>query len=193
MSPFTHFFISWSVANTGRLTRKDRFLITAAGVSPDVDGLGIMADLLTKNTANPLNWWDSFHHVIGHCLGFGICAAILAFSLGTRRRSAAFLALLAFHLHLLGDLAGARGPDGYQWPIPYLLPFSDSLQLAWQGQWALNAWPNFIITALAILLSFYLAWQQGFSFVSLFSQKTDRHFVAALRNRFGLPKEKLKT
>ena len=63
MSPFTHFFISWSVANTGRLTRKDRLLVAAAGIAPDVDGLGIVADLLTKNTANPLNWWDSFHHV----------------------------------------------------------------------------------------------------------------------------------
>jgi len=193
MSPFTHFFISWSVANTGRLTRKDRFLITVSGVAPDMDGLGIVADLLTKNTANPLNWWDRFHHVFGHCLGFGLCAAILAFSLGTHRRTAALLALLAFHLHLLGDLAGARGPDGYQWPIPYLLPFSDSLRLAWQGQWALNAWPNFLITALAITVSFYLAWLQGFSFVGLFSQIADRQFVAVLRSRFGLPKEKLKT
>lgn len=54
MSPLTHFFISWTVAGTGQLTRKDRFMITAAGVFPDVDGLGIVADLLTKNTANPL-------------------------------------------------------------------------------------------------------------------------------------------
>ena len=193
MSPLTHFFISWSIANTGRLSRKDRLLITAAGVAPDADGLGIVADFLTKNTATPLNWWDEFHHVFGHCLGFGLCAAILAYSLGTRRRPAAFLALSAVHLHLLGDLVGARGPDGYQWPIPYLLPFSNSIQLVWQGQWALNAWPNFIITALAVLLSFYLAWQRGFSFMGLFSQKADRKFVAVLRSRFGLPKEKLKT
>ncbi|MEW6673142.1 MAG: metal-dependent hydrolase [Thermodesulfobacteriota bacterium] len=189
MSPFTHFFISWSAASAGRLSRRDRFLVTAAGVAPDVDGLGIVADLLTSDTANPLNWWDRFHHVFGHCLGFGLAAAVLAFSLGARRRTTALLALLTFHLHLLGDLAGARGPDGYQWPIPYLLPFSDSLQLAWPGQWALNAWPNFLITALSILVSCYLAWKRGFSFVGLFSQKADRQFVAALHGRFGLPRK----
>ncbi len=27
------------------------------------------------------------------------------------------LVLFSFHLHLLGDLVGARGPDGDQWPI----------------------------------------------------------------------------
>jgi hypothetical protein len=184
MSPLTHFFISWSVANTGRLTMKDRFLITASGVAPDVDGLGIVVDFLTRKSEQPLYLWDKFHHVFGHCLGFGIAVAILTFCLGTRRWLAALLALLSFHIHLLCDLVGARGPEGYQWPIGYLLPFSDTLQLVWKGQWALNAWPNFLITVLAIFISFYLAWQRGFSFVGLFNQKADRKFVAVLSRRF---------
>ena len=52
------------------------------------------------------------------------------------------LAALSFHLHLLGDIIGAKGPEGYQWPIPYFQPFSNSLQITWEGQWAINAWPN---------------------------------------------------
>ena len=185
MSPFTHFFISWPIANTGRLTMKDRFLITASGVAPDVDGIGIVVDFLTRKSEQPLYLWDKFHHVFGHCLGFGIAVAILTFCLGTRRWLAALLALLSFHIHLLCDLLGARGPEGYQWPIAYLLPFSDTLQLVWKGQWALNAWPNFLITALAISVSFYLAWRRGFSFLGLFHQNADTKFIEALRRRFG--------
>jgi inner membrane protein len=187
MSPLTHFFVSWSIANTGRFTLKDRFMITASGVVADVDGLGIMADLMTRHAEQSLHWWDRFHHVFGHNLGFGIGAAVITFCIGTRRWFAAWLALLSYHLHLLGDLVGARGPEGYQWPIPYLLPFSNSMRLSWQGQWALNAWPNFVITALAIALSFYLGWKRGYSFMGLFSQRADRHFVRILRRRFGTP------
>jgi hypothetical protein len=50
----------------------------------------------------------------------------------------------------IGDLVGSRGPAGYQWPIPYLLPFSNSWHWTWKGQWALNAWPNILITIIAV-------------------------------------------
>jgi hypothetical protein len=60
------------------------------------------------------------------------------------------LALLSFHIHLLEDVLGSRGPEGYQWPILYLAPFYSSLQLVWRGQRGLNAWPNIL---LAILLA----------------------------------------
>lgn len=29
-------------------------------------------------------------------------------------------------------MLGSRGPDGYQWPIPYLSPFSSAVQLSWK-------------------------------------------------------------
>ena len=188
MSPITHFFVSWSVANIGRLNRRDRVLVTASGVVPDVDGLGILADMLTRNTQHPLHLWDRFHHILGHNLGLGIGTALCAFLLAERRWVAAFLALLAFHLHLLGDLVGARGPEGYQWPIPYLLPFSDAVQLAWDHQWALNAWPNFVLTGVILALSVYLAWRRGYSFVGLLSEREDQAFVKVLHTRFGAPK-----
>ena len=48
---------------------------------------------------------------------------------------------------------GARGPDGEPWPIPYLVPFSPTPRLVWSGQWALNAWPNVLLTAALIALA----------------------------------------
>jgi len=94
--------------------------------------------------------------------------------------------LLSFHLHLLSDLVGARGPDGDQWPIPYLLLFSKHMQLAWSGQWALNAWPNMVITAGLIGVMLILARQRGFSPLEMVSSRADALFVRALRTRFPL-------
>jgi inner membrane protein len=94
-----------------------------------------------------------------------------------------FLALVSFHLHLIEDLAGSRGPDGYQWPIPYLKPFSSALQLTWQGQWGLNAWQNVVITATLLIATFWLAWRHGFSPLEMVSSKADAAFVGVLRRR----------
>jgi hypothetical protein len=65
-----------------------------------------------------------------------------------------------------------------------LLPFSKQLQLTWSGQWALNAWPNMVITASLIGVAVMLARQRGFSPLEMFSAKADAAFVRALRNRF---------
>ena len=97
------------------------------------------------------------------------------------------LALAAFHLHLLGDLVGSKGPEGYQWPIPYLLPFSDRWQITWNGQWELNAWPNILLTAIFLVVTIYLACKRGYSPLELISKRLDDAFVAALRKRFSVP------
>lgn len=187
MSPITHLLISWGVANAVTLNKRERAIVTAAGVIPDVDGLGIVVEVLTRNSERPLDWWSRYHHVLAHNLGFVLFLVIATILLSKRSYATTLLALLSFHLHLLGDLVGARGPDGYQWPIPYLLPFSDSWQLVWEGQWALNAWPNFLVTGVALWLTFYLAWRRGFSPLELVSQRADCAFTECLRQRFGQP------
>ncbi len=98
---------------------------------------------MTRSSERPLLWWSEYHHVLAHNLGFGLLVTIVSFLLAKQKAKAATLAAISFHLHLLADLVGARGPDGYQWPLPYLLPFSDAWQWTWTGQWELNAWPNF--------------------------------------------------
>lgn len=184
MNPVTHLLASWLVANTTDLNRRDRAIVTIAGIVPDMDSFGIIPEMLTRNSAHPLRWWTDYHHVIGHNIGFALLVAVVGFLLSARRWKTALLVFVSFHIHLLGDLLGARGPEGYQWPIPYLLPFSDSLQLAWPGQWALNAWPNLLITAMALALTLLLAAWKGFSPLEIISVSADKKFIETLRRRF---------
>jgi inner membrane protein len=171
------------VANSSpSLTTRDRLLITLAGVVPDIDGLGAIPDWLTRNSVHPLAWFSTYHHRL-HNLAFGLVVAAVSFALARRRGMTGLLALLSFHLHLFEDVLGARGPDGYQWPIPYLAPFSSAFELSWHGQWALNAWPNFVIAFGLLLLTFYLAWSRGYSPLEMVSSRADKAFVAALRHR----------
>jgi membrane-bound metal-dependent hydrolase YbcI (DUF457 family) len=183
MSPVTHFLSGWVLANCAQLDRRERAIVALACVAPDVDGLGIIAEWLTRNTAHPLLWFTLYHHSL-HNLAFAVVVAALAFALAAQRWKTAALALLSFHLHLFEDILGSRGPDGYQWPIPYLSPFSSALQLSWRGEWGLNAWPNVAITVGLLLATFWLAWRRGFSALEMISQKADAAFVRALRQRF---------
>ncbi len=185
MSPVTHFFMGWAVANTvPSLTKRDRALVTWASVIPDIDGLGIVAEVLTRNSPHPLTWWSDYHHVLGHNLGFALFVCAIDPVFGKDRIKTTLLVGLSFHLHLLADLVGARGPDGDQWPIPYLLPFSSKLHLTWSGQWALNAWSNLLTTAVLKGIAVVLAHRRGFSPLEMLSKRGDAVFVHALRNRF---------
>jgi membrane-bound metal-dependent hydrolase YbcI (DUF457 family) len=95
----------------------------------------------------------------------------------------AALAFAGVHLHLFEDVIGSRGPDGFQWPLPYLWPFSNSVSIAWDGQWFLNAWQNIAITIALLGATFVLARSRGYSPVGLLSARADALFVAALRRR----------
>jgi hypothetical protein len=188
MSPVSHVLLSWLTANTVQLDRRERLLITLSGIAPDVDGLGIIADWLTRNSSSPLQWWGKYHHLLGHNITFAALLAAAVFLLAGKRKTAViFLSLASFHLHLLCDLLGSRGPDGYQWPTPYFWPFSNSWQWTWDGQWALNAWPNLLITAAAMAAVLHLAWKTGRSPLELVSLRADQRLAAALRARFGQP------
>src|SRR5688572_2166977 len=140
MSPVTHFLLGWVTANAATLNRRERAMVTIAGVIPDADGLGLIAEVATRHSTRPLLWWSEYHHVLGHNIGFCLVVTALAFAFATRRWLTAGLVCLSFHLHLIGDLVGARGPDGEQWPIPYLSPFSGAWSWTWAGQWPLNGW-----------------------------------------------------
>ena len=183
MSPVTHFLTGWVLANTADLGRRDRAIVTLAAVVPDVDGLGIVAELLTRHSQHPLLWFSQYHHAL-HTLWFALFVAGCAFCLSQRRWVSACLAFIAFHLHLLEDLVGSRGPDGFNWPIPYLFPLSHRWVWTWQGQWALNAWPNIVLTIALLGVTVWLAVRRGFSPVDIFSPAADRSVVAALQKRF---------
>jgi inner membrane protein len=183
MSPVTHFLAGWLLANTTSLNLRERGLVVCAAVAPDLDGLGIIPELLTRNSAHPLLWFSAYHHTL-HTLAFAVLVTCVSFVLARQRWKTALLVFVSFHLHLLCDLMGARGPDGYQWPIPYLLPFSKSVQLSWHSQWALNAWQNVLITAVMLMLTLWVAWRNGRSPLEFISQKANDTLVVALRTRF---------
>ena len=155
MSPVTHFLLSWTIANApGETTRRDRALVAIGGIIPAIDGLGVVVDFVTRFTSEtPTRLFHTYHHEIGHNIGFAAFCTAAAFALASKgkRWTIAALVLLTFHLHLICDVAGSKGPDGSQWPIPYLLPFSDAWQITWAGQWELNAWPNLALTGALIV------------------------------------------
>ena len=183
MSPVTHFLTGWVFATCFDLKPRDRTLVTLACVAPDIDGLGIIPELLTRNSAHPLLWFSLYHHSL-HNLAFALVTAAIVFAVAAQKWKIGLLALLSFHLHLFEDVLGSRGPDGYQWPIPYLSPFSSALQLVWRGQWGLNAWPNVLITAVLLLITLWLAWQKGFFPLERVSARADSALVDALRRRY---------
>lgn len=187
MNPITHLLASWTVASIFRLESRDRGIITLAGISPDIDGVGIVAELATQHTEQPLLWYSKYHHAIGHNLIFGIAVFFTAAAIAKRRLLTASLTVFVFHLHLFCDLIGSRGPDGYQWPIPYLYPFLQNLAISWSGQWTLNAWPNFVLTLILMAIAFYLAWKKGLSPLEIISKRADRAFVEIFRKKFGTP------
>jgi len=188
MNPITHLLAGWAVANLDGLERRDRALVTAAGVIPDIDGLGLVAERLTLDSDRPILWWTDYHHVLAHNIGFGILIAGVCLVFGTKKKTAAFLALLSFHLHIFFDVIGAGGPGGEHWPIPYLLPFSNRVWLEWSGQWLINAWQNVVITAAFLAVAFLLAYRRGYSPLEMVSRRADAAFVDTLRRRFRYAK-----
>jgi hypothetical protein len=202
MSPVTHFFTGWILANVTPLTRREKAAVVCAAVVPDLDGLGAIPEILTRNSAHPLRWFSDYHHSL-HTLAFAVVVTLATLMFVWPRRSwlvrnqkqffhpwaTALLVFMSFHLHLLCDLVGSRGPDGYSWPIPYLMPFSQSLQLSWRGQWPLNGWQNIVITAVLLLATLLLAWKNGASPLELISVRANQALVAALRNRFPIKTE----
>jgi inner membrane protein len=173
-----------------RISRREKTMVVAAAVIPDIDGLGIVPEVLTRNSAHPLLWFSQYHHSL-HTLVFATAVAMLCWFLSEQRWKTATLVFFSFHLHLLCDLVGSRGPDGDSWPIPYLKPLSNAIQLTWRGQWALNGWQNFLITAVVLAFTFWFAYRFGSSPLELASSRANARFVAALRLRFGNPRSAL--
>ena len=58
MSPVTHFLLGWVTANAAQLNRRERAVVTIAGIIPDADGFGIAAEIATHDSAHPLMWWS---------------------------------------------------------------------------------------------------------------------------------------
>jgi hypothetical protein len=183
MSPLTHFLLGWTVAGTDTsLTPRERAAITLAGVVPDVDGMGVIWDLVSRS--GNFEFYQRYHHVFGHNLFFGLLVAACGLLFGVRKRLVAVLMLVSFHLHLLGDILGARGFGDDFWAVPYFWPLSGH-EYVWSGQWPLNGWQNFVVTGVLLAVMFYWAGKRGHSPLEMVSSQVDQAFVRTLRNRFS--------
>ena len=181
MNSITHLFIGWSVANLDSLERRDRLIVTIGGVLPDIDSIGIVPELITGGR---LDWFSRYHHLIAHNLLTAVIGLLALICFARQRFITGVLFIMAFHIHLLGDVLGGRGPEGYQWPILYLWPFSSDLSITWQYQWALNSWQNLVITIIFIIMAFWLARIKGYSIVGLFSTRADAPVVDRIKKWF---------
>jgi inner membrane protein len=170
MNPIVHAELSWLLAQ-GLRERRDRLLITCAGLAPDLDGLALLAGEEA---------YSRYHHVLFHgYVGALVTVGVCAF-LARRRMAVALLAAVAFHGHLLCDLAGS-GPG---WPIHYFWP-TDMKPWSWSGQWNLASWQNSLIGLAATLACLACALPFGRTLVEAFSPRWDAEVVKTVRRRFA--------
>jgi inner membrane protein len=170
LNPIVHGELAWLVAQKLK-SRRDRWLVTAAGLAPDLDGLTI---LVSEDA------YGRWHHLLTHgFISAGVICGLLAVAANERLRVLA-LALVAFHLHLVCDLAGS----GLGWPIYYFVPFSE-MPFEWSGGWELASWQNSTIGMAATLVCLACALPFGRTVVELFSLKADAAVVKTIRARFG--------
>ncbi|MGA2541380.1 MAG: metal-dependent hydrolase [Verrucomicrobiota bacterium] len=183
MAPVTHLLASWIIAAKTTDNPRDCRLVALAGILPDLDGLGIVADLFNRAVGNPDHeYYQRFHHYWMHG-GLGAVVTTAALVCFARRRvRVAILALLVYHLHLLCDLVGSRGPDpGDKWPIWYLAPLSQHPMWICPWQWRLDGWQNGVISIALFVWAMAMTLKRGDSIVGVFSRRADAAFVRTLR------------
>jgi inner membrane protein len=183
VSPETHLLASWIIAAKTTDNPRDCRLVTLAGILPDADGLGLVVDL----ACGWFGWkqtflYERYHHYYLHGMLGGILIAALVACFARHRLRVALLALLVFHLHLLCDFAGSRGPSPQDlWPIFYLGPFDKDPMWVWRSQWPLDSWINRYLSAALFLYALWLPVRLGHSVVGVFSRRADQVVVSVLR------------
>lgn len=189
MSPITHFIGSWLIAAATVDNPRDRRLVTLAGILPDADGLGMVVDVIKSLTSGhemAFQYYQKYHHLWLHGWPGAVVVAALLTCFARQRLRVAVLCLFVFHLHLLCDLLGSRGPSPADlWPICFGEPIFRHPIWFWKGQWRLDGWQNTIVSLVVLALALWVALKRGNSFVEFFSTRADKVFVGVLRKWRG--------
>jgi len=160
-------------------------LVTLAGILPDADGLGVIPDVIKSWLSGKectFAYYQTYHHLLLHGWPGAIVVSALLAIFARQHWRVLFLCLLTFHLHLLCDLVGSRGPDpGDLWPICYSEPLFHHPIWFWKHQWRLDGWQNRTIFFAIFAASLSVAVRKGSSFVEIFSSRADAIFVGVLR------------
>ncbi len=180
MNIITHALVGWCAGMQYSNNSKEVLAVTVASTIPDIDAFGALIDLYRGGEAI---LFSEYHHKFGHCLPFCLLMMLIIY-LGSRKFRLALICGGIFHLHLICDIIGARGPDGYQWPIYYFYPFSD-YGFTWAGQWPVNGWQNIVLTIGLLVVFLFQSAAAGFSPLRFLSTKADEAFVRTLQIRFA--------
>lgn len=198
MSPETHLLASWILAAKATDNPRDCRLVALAGILPDLDGLGLGLDLANGLLGRPATYfYGNYHHYLLHGLVGGLLIAGALALFAQKHLRVALLCLVAFHLHLLCDFVGSRGPDPTDlWAIFYLGPFQRDPLWVWAGQWRLDGWQNRWLSATLLLVSLWMAARLGYSFVGVFSRRLDaivvpvlQKWVRRIKSRLRIPEQ----
>jgi len=168
VSPIVHAELSWLCAQ-GLPTRRERILVTLAGVAPDLDGLGLALYPWDGGAA-----YGSWHHLIGHNIFLALIVAGLCSLAGWR---CGLLAFAAFHLHLVCDLLGS----GAAWPIAYLWPLEDRWIFPPPWAWELSSWQNGVIGVAATIACLLTALGPRRTLLEVISLRLDQTAVGMVR------------
>lgn len=187
MHIITHYLTGWAASLPLDLDTRDRGLIGVASILPDLDGIVVIGDLVQGRSLDCCELYATYHHVLCHNLLFAVVTGVAIGCLAHRKLATGAVSLLAVHLHFLADVIGSGGPDGSIWEIHSLFPFFDGGVISVSWQWALNAWPNIVLTLLLISIALITAWKHGVSPIAPFSKRADGILIAILRGRFGDP------
>ncbi|MBI3042228.1 MAG: hypothetical protein HYY78_05315 [Betaproteobacteria bacterium] len=96
MHVVTHLLVGWTLAEHTTKSPRDRALITWASVVPDLDGLGLIADVVANWLDWTVQWYDRRHHLLMHGLpGAVLCTAIFV-CFASRKLAAACLILVSY-------------------------------------------------------------------------------------------------
>ena len=149
------------------LTPRERLLAMAAATAPDLDGLSILAGR---------DAFETYHHVVGHNLFFGLIVTAAVAAASQHKRAMAPLAFALFHLHLLLDSFGS----GCDWGISYLWPL---VQREWVNpwRWEFFSWQNLVAAYGLVLVTIVIAVRQGRTPLETIAPGLDRQLVALAR------------
>jgi hypothetical protein len=160
MAPIVHAAASWLLAQ-GLPSLRDRRIVTAAGLAPDLDGLAAVLGV---------DAYHEYHHTFGHNVFMAVAAIALSTVLAVEKRVVAILALASFHLHLVMDAMGS----GSDWPIKYFWPVSmQEFRLPDALTWEFVGAPNTVVGIVLMGAVVVLARIRGRSLVEVVSVRAD--------------------
>jgi len=168
----THVLSGWVVASAvPSLTPRERLFAMAAATAPDLDGLAIVAGR---------DAFETYHHVVGHNLFFGLAVTAVIVAWSTHKRTMAMLAFGLFHLHLVLDSFGS----GCDWGISYLWPL---VQREWVNpwRWEFFSWQNLVAAYGLVLVTIVIAVRQGRTPLETLAPSLDRQLVGLARRLTG--------